>query len=529
MIRAQYNSTSPSRCKTHATPGELASRCENRSTMAPRLLRPGHSKTVGLWIACALVLSASSCVPHSPPKPDEATTQPLSTFTGSNVVLVTINGLIRDRLGIYGAVIHTSPNLDSFARYGYAFQWAVTASDRSDQAVAAIVTGCSPGSSVDDSDTRTLAEILASHGYFTISLGATHDATTADILARGYQIYEDSSSIKGAPNLNAGHINGRLASILASPTRPPGPFFAHLIYRECQWADLSTGTDGTNSVRKAAARSRSSPDPYDAVLAYVDEQVDEIYNTIAEAGIGDTLLIVTSDGGRLNVPTGWRDHVTSRSSDGVLLVPWLYYHPTLDVSMNRYYGLVQMTDLFPTTLDLLGIRYDPAFVDGQSRAGVVLGRWRADPSPFVVPISDDQDTPLTIIYEDRWKLSINGRSPRSGKPDGKEARADTSSMTAIPKRSDQKSNRSLALYEYRRDPHQVKNLAVKNSKQVELLLDRLQAWREARTDPRNIAGEDATGEFASQMGNTSTEKRPSEADSLATKPADATLNPMDGD
>ncbi len=96
-----------------------------------------------------------------------------------NVILIGVDTLRADHLGAYGYRRHTSPNLDRFARESLVFERCITPTPRTTQAVASLMTGRHPVHSgvrtlLDDlpEDATTLATVLRSHGYETISVVA---------------------------------------------------------------------------------------------------------------------------------------------------------------------------------------------------------------------------------------------------------------------------------------------------------------------------------------------------------------------
>ena len=92
-----------------------------------------------------------------------------------NVILILIDALRQDHLGINGYHRNTSPNIDKLAEEGILFLNAYCTLPRSDPTITSILTGMYPHShgvrlmannKLNPSIT-TLPEILKSHGYKT--------------------------------------------------------------------------------------------------------------------------------------------------------------------------------------------------------------------------------------------------------------------------------------------------------------------------------------------------------------------------
>ena len=94
-------------------------------------------------------------------------------------------------------------------------------------------------------------------------------------------------------------------------------------------------------------------DCYQAEVAELDRTAGDIVSELQEEGIfDDTLFIVTSDHGECIGHHGFFDHLFNLYDD-LLRVPLILRHPKLPQGEVRS-GLVQLSDLFPTVLTLLG-------------------------------------------------------------------------------------------------------------------------------------------------------------------------------
>src|SRR5262245_48046011 len=115
----------------------------------------------------ALALLAAACAERPPASPP-------------NVVLIGIDTLRADHLGLYGYPRDTSPNLDRFAAGALVFESCITPMPRTTQAVSALLSGRHPVHTgvrtlVGDlpPGTETLATRLRDRGYATARISAT--------------------------------------------------------------------------------------------------------------------------------------------------------------------------------------------------------------------------------------------------------------------------------------------------------------------------------------------------------------------
>src|SRR4051812_45584103 len=162
------------------------------------------------FIAALLALSLS-CRARS----DAA---PVRDFRGRPIVLITIDTLRADRLGVYGSRAGLTPALDQFAATAVRFTAAVTQVPLTLPAHATILTGLHPprhGVRTNDgfqlaAEVPTLAETLRKSGYATGAFIGGYPPPGSSGLSRGLH-----PSAAGFPSARAG------AGRAAAPARAP--------------------------------------------------------------------------------------------------------------------------------------------------------------------------------------------------------------------------------------------------------------------------------------------------------------------
>ena len=117
-------------------------------------------------------------------------------------------------------------------------------------------------------------------------------------------------------------------------------------------------------------------------ISFLDAQIGRILDTLDELKLWDsTTIVLTSDHGMHNGEKGIWEKWTL--FDESARVPLLIYHPQILHPGSRYKSPVELVDIYPTVLDLLGAPYDKDKVchgedickplEGKSLAGIVLG------------------------------------------------------------------------------------------------------------------------------------------------------------
>ena len=162
-------------------------------TNRPRRVR---ASSLGLALALGFFFSIVGCEAESPPNrsipaPQLAPAEPPPSAKRELVILISIDTLRADHLGLYGHHRFTSPNLDLFALEGTVFEDASSVAPWTLPAHASMLTGLYPlGHAVVDVDTKlpegvpTIAKLLGKNGWKTAAavnsmwlLKKTHEVT----------------------------------------------------------------------------------------------------------------------------------------------------------------------------------------------------------------------------------------------------------------------------------------------------------------------------------------------------------------
>jgi arylsulfatase A-like enzyme len=279
-----------------------------------------------------------------------------------NVLLIVLDTVRADRLSAYGYARETSPNLSRLAQSGARFDQAMATAPWTLPSHSSLLTGYWPHELATakarplDVHIPTLAEALAARGYFTAGFVANYFFCSHEHgLNRGFAHYEDDdlspSAVLGSSGLGwlllqAEAVVENACARLLDPTTPPvpaltfrrkdadrinrdflswlsvprqRPFFAFLNYFDAHDPYLLPrgvgkhfGLYPTNAREatllrdwhtlekdKLSAGDRLlASDSYDDCIAFLDERVGRLFDTLKQRGIlKDTVVIVTADHG----------------------------------------------------------------------------------------------------------------------------------------------------------------------------------------------------------------------------------------
>ena len=401
-----------------------------------------------------------------------------------NLLLIGVDSLRADHMSHHGYPRLTTPHLDRFMRRGAAFDNAFSPHIPTTSGYGSMFTGMDCfGMDVVAlrhegglrADLRTLAEILGESGYATTCVGFKGNPAS-----RGFQNYIDFEgwgSWEAGRSRKAEHLNNvtlpelrRLAKggepfflFLRhmdphSPYLPPEPF-DRAFYEGDELDKNNTSLDPVYKFKPFCDYFASWFPPgctdkdyiiaqYDGALAYMDACMANIFNTLDALHLADdTLVVIDSDHGETLY-----DHDCYFDHHGLyectLHVPLAFILPGKVPAGQRHRDIVQMKDITPTILDLLGVQADIAF-DGRSLRPLIDGK------PFV-------PEPEFYITECTWMRKHGWRTPQ------------WKLIHAL--EPDFHFKPEVELYDLIRDPEENCNLAPKEPGVVAMLEERMKAW-----------------------------------------------------
>lgn len=331
------------------------------------------------------------------------------------VVFIIADTLRAYNVGVYGKNPSPTPVIDKLASQGIIFENAYTTSTKTEPSITAIMSGKYPislglisyGKWINNKQLRNLkktvflAEILKSHGWETAAV-----AWTPNWCKRGFNYY----SGKLIKNVNLQKIYHdslfllkflRLLDIISIKlTRRD--FFVRFCYsflnsfpvpydpadvvsdkaleylkEECKgklFLYIHFRDPHFPHVRPKSLKSYifdSLEKKYDAEISFMDRQIGRLIDFLEKEKLNEeTLIVFTADHGE-NL---WRHNITLAHRglyNTVVKVPLIMKHESLPV--KKINEIVQTIDIFPTLLDLLGIKYARK-IDGISLVPLIKGK-----------------------------------------------------------------------------------------------------------------------------------------------------------
>ncbi|HEV7671218.1 MAG TPA: sulfatase [Thermoanaerobaculia bacterium] len=324
-----------------------------------------------------------------------------------NVIFILLDTLRSDRLSSYGYPKPTTPNLDAFAKEGVLFEQARSQASCTFPSVNSILTSRWPLHFLGQPEDRigipkeyvTLQEILGQSGYQTIAVTASPIVRRSPShhnlhggFERGFDVFDETCHIRRANCVNRRtqhHLN-RLAKgpfflylhymDVHSAYIPPSPFKERFVepYPEARpWILMGNPRPIRRSLTGEGRRVEMSARDvaymsglYDGELAYLDDQLRQLFADLKERGLLDSsIVVVAADHGEEFMEHGRMIHceVLYDTSVHVPLIVRLppELRPRGAKASPRIAALVENLDLTPTILDYLGMK-PPTPLDGVS-------------------------------------------------------------------------------------------------------------------------------------------------------------------
>ncbi len=362
-----------------------------------------HRSRLQAAVIAGVVFAASGCGSGPPPR----------------VVLIAVDTLRADHLGIYGALPSPSPFLDARAERGMVFEWMFATSAWTLPSFGSLLTGLDPGAHEAGIILRnhpnraterervgprsrlklnpsvpTLAEQLTAAGFTTIALVQSPNLDPAFGLDRGFDRYEHHHA-DNERMLPADAVVSRALEIIDDQRDAPLFLLVHLFDPHLNYhAPPPFGGSLTRSGSGSEPGAQREPEPdeqtlpvsgvqhlrrtsrslseqrkqfiraaYDEEISFVDREIERFLSGLEARGIEDeTIVILTSDHGEEMFEHGGFEHGHSLYNE-VLRVPLIVWDP--NALPGRRLEPVSLVDIAPMILDAVGVEI-PAGLHGRS-------------------------------------------------------------------------------------------------------------------------------------------------------------------
>ncbi len=359
----------------------------------------------------------------------------LPTVGDAHLLLVTVDALRADHLGLYGYARPTSPFLDALARESVVFERAYAQAPHSSYSLCSLMTSEYLHETVElglPLPEATLATVLGEAGYETAAFytpGIFH--TEGEKLRRydresfGFRRYDHADT----------DAERRTDAVLEEMDRlvaagePPGFFWIHYFDVHEPYRDERFGPHAV--------------DRYDGEIARVDAALKRLWEEASRRLSRPVVLVVTADHGEEFREHGGVYHGSSLYDEQVR-VPLLVHAPGL--SPRRIGAPVELVDVAPTLLGLLELPV------AESMRG-------DDLRPLMAGQADSLGPAFSAVM--RKRMVTDGRYKLVA-----ELRYGL-----------------YELYDLRADPHERRNLASERAGELQRLLGELHVWLDALQRP----------------------------------------------
>jgi arylsulfatase A-like enzyme len=329
-----------------------------------------------------------------------------------NILWIVMDTVRADHLSCYGYYRDTTPNIDEIASEGILFENAISAAPWTPPSHASMFTGMFPsrhGMDAEhmwlDEDFQTVAEVLRLHGYRTFAYSNNPHIDPTRNLSQGFDTLEvtQGGKLKAGSQLTdllkateikiiiqnyllmddgARRTNEVVKKWISDAHQEETPFFVFINYMEAHaryhppesyampylpedvnMAEAMSVGKGllpyiTGRVEYDAEDFEILRALYDGEISYLDFKMGQLFDYMEELKILDnTILIIAADHGE----NFGEHHLVQHAFcvyDTLLHVPLIIRYPASFEAGIRVDEQVQLTDIFPTLLDITGIDWN---------------------------------------------------------------------------------------------------------------------------------------------------------------------------
>jgi len=321
------------------------------------------------FVLVGLVLVACEAAPEAPRRP--------------HLLLVTLDTTRADHTSLFDPARATTPALRALAAEGASFAAAYAPSPSTGPTHASLFTGLHPIGHGLLKNTLSLPDalpslpaVLADAGYETGAVVSSFVLHSRFGFARGFASYRDDFPAEQA-TLELEHWEGLelddgfdrradhtsdLALGWLRERDPARPFFLFVHYFDPH-LPYTPPPDFAARFDSGAepGSTREAVDRYDAELAFTDRELGRLLDGLEALGVAEeTLVVVAGDHGEGLMDHGHMEHGIHLFEEAVR-VPWVWRWPGEIDTGRAIEGPVQLVDLAPTLLAMLGVEVAASF------------------------------------------------------------------------------------------------------------------------------------------------------------------------
>lgn len=370
-------------------------------------------------------------------------------FSGADLILISMDTLRADRLGVYGYDRGTSPSIDAFASQALVFDEMFSNSPKTASSHMSLFTSRLPTvhkvrnqsarldltSPILASNRLTLTQVLRREGYASAAFTGGANIVAEVGFKRGFgqnfraanvafeelvpqlAITYKQMAAQPAPGFLFAH-----SFEVHGPYLPPKPLQERFVRapserltprveaytglpRNKQWSIMNkAGLNGQPPYWEGkeswgAAEAAHLSDLYDAGVAHMDASMGKLFRRLENQGAYENAIIVLlSDHGEEFYEHGAFEHDDLHREH--LHVPCLVRLPGGHLGGTRVKGMAQLIDVMPTLLELLG-RDGPEDMEGISHVGALATGRVAEERPILSE---------RVMFPDDYKAALRTRA-----------------------------------------------------------------------------------------------------------------------
>lgn len=290
-----------------------------------------------------------------------------------NILLITVDTLRYDRLGVYSDKYVKTPYIDELSSHSFVFRNAYAHNPVTLPSHVNIMTGVTPvyhGISdnpgfVLDGRFLTIAEYLKEKKYSTGAFIGAFPLDSRFGLNQGFDVYDDNI---GTQDILEIYFTERPADKVIEPARQ---WISEQKNKWFAWIHLFDPHEPYSPL--PPFDKEYSHDPYSGEVAYVDSQLGLLFDFMKKHDLMEsTIVILTADHGEAFGEKGERSH-SYFAYNNTIHIPLIIYVPgagpkTIDENVCH-------VDIFPTICQQLGYEI-PSHLQGESLIPIIEGEKR---------------------------------------------------------------------------------------------------------------------------------------------------------
>ncbi len=358
-----------------------------------------------------------------------------------NIILISLDTLRADRLGLYGYERNTSPNLDKFSKEAAIFENASSVTSWTLPAHVSMLSGLYPsshkvtqkkGNKISEK-TKLLAEILKENKYRTFGFANGGYVSSHYGFKRGFEEYprsgpkgikNDDQEVralhkeKGGTGVGLYRAKEKISELnnkepffifvhtydIHCPFHPPEPYYSKFITNSRTDIDSSKCVQYEESENLTREQVWTLSDRYDGNIAWADNTLGEFFDWFDQTEASkNTYVIITSDHGEEFFEHGFVDHANSLYKE-LVHVPLIVRGP--GIQSRHFKETVSLVDIVPTVLELLGINWQGES-DGASYASLLKSGKSKNKLPEWRLAELDRGKVLRSAYDDKSNMILD--------------------------------------------------------------------------------------------------------------------------